>query len=184
MLFLGRRKQRFSFKISVCIYIYICMYVCIYSWYSWIFLRFLLRRQSHIEVLSLSMLSLWSKEESWVLMSPGCTPLMLIGIRASLGFPVVLVVKNLHVTASEHKRCRFDPWVWKIPGVGNGNPLQYSCLEKSHGQRSLAGCGPQGCTELDVTEATYTHMVSLQLVWKGNYFKIIPWVSKSRCYYK
>ena len=22
-----------------------------------------------------------------------------------------------------------DPWVGKIPGEGNGNPLQYSCLE-------------------------------------------------------
>ena len=25
------------------------------------------------------------------------------------------------------------------PGEENGNPLQYSCLEKSNGQRSLAG---------------------------------------------
>ena len=23
----------------------------------------------------------------------------------------------------------FDPWVGKIPGGVNGNPLQYSCLE-------------------------------------------------------
>ena len=28
-----------------------------------------------------------------------------------------------------HKRCWFDPWVGKIPGEGNGHPLQYSCLE-------------------------------------------------------
>ena len=28
-----------------------------------------------------------------------------------------------------HKSCGFDPWVRKIPGRGNGNPLQYSCLE-------------------------------------------------------
>ena len=27
------------------------------------------------------------------------------------------------------KRHGFDPWVGKIPGEGNGNPLQYSCLE-------------------------------------------------------
>ena len=27
-----------------------------------------------------------------------------------------------------HRTCRFDPWVWKIPGGGNGNPFQYSCL--------------------------------------------------------
>ena len=28
------------------------------------------------------------------------------------------------------------------PGGGNGNPLQDSCLEKSHGQRSLVGYSP------------------------------------------
>ena len=27
----------------------------------------------------------------------------------------------------------------RSPGEGHGNPLQYSCLEKSHGQRRLAG---------------------------------------------
>ena len=27
-------------------------------------------------------------------------------------------------------------------GVGNGNPLQYSCLENLHGQRSLVGYSP------------------------------------------
>ena len=32
---------------------------------------------------------------------------------------------------------QFDLWVGRHPGEGNGNPLQYSCLEKSHGQRSL-----------------------------------------------
>ena len=30
-----------------------------------------------------------------------------------------------------YRRHRFDPWVGKIPGVGNGNLLQYSCLENS-----------------------------------------------------
>ena len=29
-------------------------------------------------------------------------------------------------------------------GEGNGNPLQYSCLENPHGQRSLAGYSPWG----------------------------------------
>ena len=27
-------------------------------------------------------------------------------------------------------------------GEGNGTPLQYSCLEKSYGRRSLVGCSP------------------------------------------
>ena len=38
------------------------------------------------------------------------------------------------------------------PGGGHGNPLQYSCLEKPHGQRSLAGYSPQGCKMSDTTE--------------------------------
>ena len=37
------------------------------------------------------------------------------------------------------------PGSGRCPGGGNGNPLQYSCLEKSHGGRSLAGCNPWGC---------------------------------------
>ena len=40
----------------------------------------------------------------------------------------------------------------KSPRVGNGNPLQYSCLEKFHGQRSLAGYSPWGHKELKMVE--------------------------------
>ena len=36
----------------------------------------------------------------------------------------------------------------RSPGDGNGNPLQYSCMENSHGQRSLAGYNSQGQREL------------------------------------
>ena len=42
--------------------------------------------------------------------------------------------------------------------LGNGNPLQYSCLENSHGQRSLAGYSLWGHTQSDVTERLSTHM--------------------------
>ena len=31
----------------------------------------------------------------------------------------------------KHKKRRFSLWVRKIPGEGNGNPLQYSCLQNS-----------------------------------------------------
>ena len=47
-----------------------------------------------------------------------------------------------------------------IPGLGrssergHGNPLEDSCLEKSHGQRSLVGYSPWGCKESDITEVT------------------------------
>ena len=30
----------------------------------------------------------------------------------------------------------------RSPGDGNGNPLQYSCLENPHGERSLVGNSP------------------------------------------
>ena len=40
----------------------------------------------------------------------------------------------------------------RASGGGNGNPLQYSCLEKSHGQKSLAGYGPLNCKASDTTE--------------------------------
>ena len=39
----------------------------------------------------------------------------------------------------------------RSPGEGNGNPLQYFCLGKSHGQRSLTGYSPWGRKELDTT---------------------------------
>ena len=39
-----------------------------------------------------------------------------------------LVVWRICLQCRRHRRCGFNPWVWKIPGEGNGNPLQYSCL--------------------------------------------------------
>ena len=44
------------------------------------------------------------------------------------------------------------PELGRSPGGGHGNPLQYSCLENLHGQRSLAGCTPRGHKESDMTE--------------------------------
>ena len=44
------------------------------------------------------------------------------------------------------------PGLGRSPGGGHGNPLQYSCLENPHGQRSLVGHSPLGCKELDMTE--------------------------------
>ena len=46
------------------------------------------------------------------------------------------------------------PGSGRSPGEGHGNPLQYSCLENPHGQRSLAGYRQWVCKASDVTEAT------------------------------
>ena len=51
------------------------------------------------------------------------------------------------------------PGSGKYPGEGNGNPLQYSCLEKSHGWRSLVGYSQQGCKESDTTEGLHFHFM-------------------------
>ena len=47
------------------------------------------------------------------------------------------------------------PGSGRSPGDENGNPLQYSCLEKSHGQRSLVGYSPWGHKESDTTERLF-----------------------------
>ena len=46
------------------------------------------------------------------------------------------------------------PGSGRYPGEGHGNPLQYSCLENPHGQRSLAGCSPWDRTKSDMAEVT------------------------------
>ena len=43
-------------------------------------------------------------------------------------------------------------WIYTYVRGGRGNPLQYSCLENPHGQRSLVDDGPQGHSESDVTQ--------------------------------
>ena len=48
------------------------------------------------------------------------------------------------------------PGLGRSPGGGNGNRLQYSCLENPHGQRGLVGYSPWGCKELDTTERLST----------------------------
>ena len=43
------------------------------------------------------------------------------------------------------------PGLGRSPGGGHGNPLQYSYLESSHGQRSVAGYSPWGHKDSDMT---------------------------------
>ena len=64
------------------------------------------------------------------------------------------MVKNLLANAGDVRYASSTPGSGRSPGGGNGNLLQYSCLENSHGQRSLMGCSPWGGKESDTTEAT------------------------------
>ena len=68
------------------------------------------------------------------------------------GFPGGSVVKNLPAMEEDSGNSGFISGSGRSPGGGNGNPFQCSCLEKSHGQRSLAGYSPWGGKESDMTE--------------------------------
>ena len=61
-----------------------------------------------------------------------------------------------------HKRDLRDagsiPGSGRSPGGGHGNPLQCSCLENSHGQRSPVGCSPWGRKELDRSDLAHMHV--------------------------
>ena len=61
-----------------------------------------------------------------------------------------------------------EAWVRSLgwedpPGGGHGYPLQYSCLENPHGERSLAGYSPWGFKESDTTEVLSTALLLLLL---------------------
>ena len=57
------------------------------------------------------------------------------------------------------KRCGFDPWIRKIPRVGNGNPAQYSCLENpmDRGETGLQSMGSQRVSVTRTHTHTYTY---------------------------
>ena len=58
---------------------------------------------------------------------------------------------EMNPPASVGELVRFLGWE-DPPGEGNGNPLQHSCLENLHGQRSQEGRSPRGHKELDTAE--------------------------------
>ena len=81
-----------------------------------------------------------------------------------MGFPGGSEVK---ASASNAGDPGLIPGLGRSPGEGNGNPLQYSCLEnpidgESHGRRSLVGYSPWGSKESDKTERLHFHFLYLQ----------------------
>ena len=64
------------------------------------------------------------------------------------------------------------PGLGRSPGGGHGNPLQCSCLENPHGQRSLAGYSPWGHKESDTTEQL-THAAYQPDVLNSSILKVI-----------
>ena len=65
-------------------------------------------------------------------------------------FPGGTVVKNLPDNAGDLSSI---PGSGRSPGGGNGKPLQYACLEKSHGQRRPGGVAKSQTRPSDQAQA-------------------------------
>ena len=74
---------------------------------------------------------------------PGKSPgkLLSVGNYVSWGFPGSSAGKESACNAGD---LGLIPGLGRSSGGGHGNPLQYSCLETPHGQRSLVGYSPWG----------------------------------------
>ena len=77
-----------------------------------------------------------------------------VGRSNSGASQMALVVKTSPSQFRRHKRCKFNPWIGKIPWRRAWQPTPVFLPGESHGQRSLVGYSPRGCKESDTTEAT------------------------------
>ena len=74
------------------------------------------------------------------------------------------MVKNLAVSAGDITDSSWILALGRSSEGGQGNPLQYSCLENPYGQRNLEDYSSRGHKELDKTErlSTAQHIVSIE----------------------
>ena len=66
-----------------------------------------------------------------------------------------LLAKNPPANAGDPRHEGLIPGWGGSPGVGNGNLIQYFCLENSMGKRSLMGYSSWGHEESDTIEHTH-----------------------------
>ena len=96
------------------------------------------------------------------------------------GFPGGAVVKNPPANAEETRDVSSIPGWGRSPRVGNGNPLQYPCLENPMDRRAWRAtvCGVAEC------ERTHTHTHTTAIVSvlcheavNGTYLFVLPFPS-------
>ena len=68
-----------------------------------------------------------------------CYGLNCVPLPQSWGFPGGASGKELACQCRRHKRCRFNPWVGKIPWRRAWQPTPVVFPGEAHGQRSLVG---------------------------------------------
>ena len=77
------------------------------------------------------------------------------------------MVKNLPANAGDTRDAGSISGLGRSPGEGNGNPLQYSCLENSMDRRAWLATGV--CKESDTTE--------LLILSLSRYMFSLPWLN-------
>ena len=98
-----------------------------------------------------------SSDRMWSTGDGNGKPLDILALNEYVGFPGGSDGKESACNAGDLGSL---PGLGRSPGGGHGNPLQDSCLESPHVQKSLVGYSPWGCKELDTTEqlSTDTHI--------------------------
>ena len=71
------------------------------------------------------------------------------------------VVKNLPANAGDVRDVGSIPRLGRSPGVGNGNPLQYSCLENPMDREAWQATVHSVSEESDATEHTHLNKKSI-----------------------
>ena len=84
-----------------------------------------------------------------------------LGSRKS--FPGVSVVKNLPANAGDSRDAGSIPELGRSPEGGNGNPLQYSCLENSV-DRGAWQATVHGVPESDTTEHAHNIYLNQKII--------------------
>ena len=73
---------------------------------------------------------------------------------------MALVVKNLPANAGDARNTGSIPGSGRSPGLGNGNPLQYSCLENSMDRGAWQATVYGGAESWIHTHTTLKHKVT------------------------
>ena len=77
-----------------------------------------------------------------------------------MGFPSGPAVKNLHADAGD---MGLIPRLGILTGIGNGNPLQNSCLGNPMDRGAFMSYSPLSDRESDMTEHTCTQSICMLL---------------------
>ena len=82
------------------------------------------------------------------------------------------MVKNLPANVGDAGNSGSIPRLGRYPVEGNGNPLQCSCLENPHEQRSLVSHSPWGCKGVRHNLATEHRHTHSQYIKAMTYFQV------------